>query len=147
MIWTDTTRVRHASKEQLWPSDLMDREWKVPEPVFPRQANADLKPLPFTAYSKFAHLCRTFPIYLFGPNNFGNPRKWRASGRLSFVKLTRVMPSQAMAGMSAVSQRGAGRQCSGAVSYEKYRHNKTNPDHQRASNRHGPPAGFGRCKD
>ena len=34
-MWTDTTRVRHARKEQRLPSDLTDREWEVLEPFFP----------------------------------------------------------------------------------------------------------------
>ena len=34
-MWTDTSRVRHARKEQLLLSDLTDREWKVLEPFFP----------------------------------------------------------------------------------------------------------------
>ena len=33
-MWTDTTRVQHARKEQRLPSDLTDREWEVLEPFF-----------------------------------------------------------------------------------------------------------------
>ena len=33
-MWTDTTRVVHARKEQRLPSDLTDREWEVLEPFF-----------------------------------------------------------------------------------------------------------------
>ncbi|MEJ6594953.1 MAG: IS5/IS1182 family transposase, partial [Parasphingorhabdus sp.] len=31
-MWTDTTRVQHARKEQCLPSDLTDGEWTVLEP-------------------------------------------------------------------------------------------------------------------
>ena len=31
MMWTDTTRIEHARKEQRLPSDLTDREWEVLE--------------------------------------------------------------------------------------------------------------------
>ena len=34
-MWTDTTRIEHARKEQRLPSDLTDREWEVLEPFFP----------------------------------------------------------------------------------------------------------------
>jgi transposase len=34
MMWTDTTRVQHARKEQRLPSDLTDGEWAVLEPFF-----------------------------------------------------------------------------------------------------------------
>ena len=33
-MWTDTTRVQHARKEQRLPSDLTDRERNVLEPFF-----------------------------------------------------------------------------------------------------------------
>lgn len=33
-MWTDTTRIEHARKEQRLPSDLTDREWEVLEPFF-----------------------------------------------------------------------------------------------------------------
>ena len=45
-MWIDTNRVRHARKEQRFPSDLTDREWEMPEPFFPP------------------------------PNHVGRPRKW-----------------------------------------------------------------------
>jgi hypothetical protein len=34
MMWTDTTRVLHARKEQRLPGDLTDREWILLEPFF-----------------------------------------------------------------------------------------------------------------
>lgn len=33
-MWTDTTRIEHARKEQRLPSDLTDREWELLEPFF-----------------------------------------------------------------------------------------------------------------
>lgn len=36
MMWTDTTRMLHARKEQCLPSDISDGEWALPGPFLPR---------------------------------------------------------------------------------------------------------------